>query len=87
MSERFTCPVCGYPDLAEEPRRPGAGGSYEICRSCGFEFGVTDEDLGYTDQAWRERWIAMGMPWDSDGIEQPPPNWDPRAQLDRLLRG
>jgi hypothetical protein len=86
VSDHFTCPVCGYPDLSEQPRDE-SGGSYEICRSCGFEFGVTDDDRGYTYDAWRERWIALGMPWDSEGIEPPPPNWDPCAQLEQVLHG
>jgi len=78
----YVCPACGYPDLEESPRslRTG-GGSYEICPSCGFEFGVTDDDLGFTYAAWRSRWIADGMPWRSTGIESPPPDWNPEYQL------
>ncbi len=78
----YLCPACGYPNLQEPPRslRTG-GGSYEICASCGFEFGVTDDDLGFTYDEWRRRWVADGTPWTSDGIERPPPDWDPQAQL------
>ena len=75
------CPVCGYPGLMEEPRSPSGGPSYEICPSCGFEFGVTDDDLGLTYEEWRRRWIASGMRWDSGDIEPPPEGWDPRQQL------
>lgn len=85
MSERFTCPVCGYPGLTEPPRTEN-GGSYEICWSCGFQFGVTDDDLGFTDEAWRARWIRRGMPWDSEGIHPRPDGWDPASQLEDLLR-
>jgi len=67
MADQYVCPVCGYPDL-EEPPLSDAGGSCEICYLCGFEFGVTDDDLGYTYEAWREHWIGLGMLWD-----QPPP--------------
>jgi hypothetical protein len=74
------CPVCGYPDLDEEPRSASGGGSYEICPSCGFEFGVTDDDLGFTYRTWRERWIAGGMRWQS-AAGQAPADWDPEAQL------
>jgi hypothetical protein len=81
----YTCPVCGYPGLAEEPRSEEEGGSYEICSSCGFEFGYTDEDQGYTYESWRERWVAGGMPWRATGIEPPPPGWDPQRQLNDLL--
>ena len=80
-----TCPVCGYVGLEEPPRSATTGGgSYEICPSCGFEFGVTDDDQGYSYEAWREMWIASGMKWSSVG--QPAPGgWDPRDALRELL--
>ena len=87
MSQQFTCPVCGYPDLSEEPRTAETGGSYEICWSCGFEFGVTDDDKGFTYSEWRERWIEAGMPWTSAPYRPAPKGWDPRRQLDALLAG
>lgn len=77
----YTCPVCGYPDLGEPPRSPSGGGSYEICPSCGFEFGVSDDDLGFTYDEWRQRWIALGMPWESKEVRPPPEGWNPRQQL------
>ena len=80
----YTCPVCGFPDLDDPPRAENGGGSYEICRSCGFEFGVTDDDLGITYEEWRERWIAAGRPWNGITIG-PPSGWDPEAQLRKLL--
>ena len=82
-----TCPVCGYPALAEPPRSRSGGGSYEICPSCGFEFGVTDDDRGYSYADWRQRWIYRCMPWDSDGIEPPPTGWDPASQLRAVANG
>lgn len=87
-NDRFTCPACGFPGLTEEPRsRTTGGGSYEICPSCGFEFGVTDDDRGFTYEQWRERWIGNGMPWNSVGIEPAPAEWNPREQLKRLIQG
>jgi hypothetical protein len=80
----FTCPVCGYPGLREEPRSPAKGASYEICPSCGFQFGFDDEDQGISDEQWRKRWLDSGMPWTSVG-KYPPPGWDPREQLKRLF--
>ncbi len=81
----FICPVCGYPGHEEPPRSPRTGGgSYEICPSCGFQFGVTDDDKGISYEEWRSRWIEQGMPWSSAGIESPPPDWDPREQLKRV---
>lgn len=78
---RFMCPVCGYPDLVEPPRIGTGGGSYAYCPSCDFQFGVTDDDEGFTYESWRERWIARGMPWAAGDDVQGPTNWDPAAQL------
>jgi len=81
--KRFSCPVCGYPDLTEPPRRVGGGGSYEFCPCCDFEFGVTDEDLGISDEEWRKKWVSEGMRWHSRS-RQPPNDWNPVEQLHRL---
>ncbi|SHH34405.1 hypothetical protein SAMN05443575_3759 [Jatrophihabitans endophyticus] len=80
----FTCPVCGYAGLSEPARLLGGGGSHQICWSCGFEFGVSDDDLGYTYESWRAEWVARGMPWDSAGIRPAPAGWDPARQLVEL---
>ncbi|MFZ0226653.1 MAG: hypothetical protein WAL41_06865 [Mycobacterium sp.] len=80
----YLCPVCGFRDLLETPRSPRTGGaSYEICPSCGFEFGVSDDDLGYSYDRWREEWVTRGMPWSSAG-RPAPEGWDPTAQLESL---
>lgn len=86
MNTPYTCPVCGYPDLTEEPRTE-SGGSYEICWSCGFEFGVTDDDLGYTYDGWRLVWIERGMPWDGEPLHPRPSGWDPVRQLADMVGG
>lgn len=78
----FTCPVCGYPALREIPRPPSGGGSYEICPSCGFQFGVTDDDERIPHATWRSRWVNSGCPWSSIGIN-PPDGWDPFKQMER----
>jgi hypothetical protein len=80
----YTCPVCGYPELDEKPRTTTGGGSYEICPSCGFQFGVTDDDKGYSYAQWRRRWKANGMQWWSEG--EKPANWNPVAQLAALKK-
>ncbi|HSI64321.1 MAG TPA: hypothetical protein VLE43_14430 [Candidatus Saccharimonadia bacterium] len=77
------CPVCGYPKLAEPPRTPSGGGSYEICPSCGFQFGVDDDDRCVTLEQARKEWVAAGMKWSSKGIH-PPKGWDPGTQLATL---
>jgi hypothetical protein len=76
----YICPVCGFPDLIETPKTERTGGSYEICPSCGFQFGFSDDDRGFSYKQWRERWIEQGMPWDN-GRTKPPQNWNPRVQL------
>lgn len=81
----FLCPVCGWPHLTEPPRTAtNGGGSYEICPSCGFEFGFTDHALEIGDREWREGWKICGTPWSSVGIASPPFGWDPIEQLRSL---
>lgn len=77
------CPVCGFPELTDIPRTEAGGGSYEICPSCGFEFGVTDDDRGFSYEQWRACWIEGGMIWASGG-RKPPMTWDPQKQLQNL---
>ena len=81
----YTCPVCGYPGLDEPPWTPTGHSSFEICASCGFEFGYTDDLKGFTYSAWRAKWVDRGMPWDSLTIEPPPSGWDPARQLAAFL--
>lgn len=83
MPASFVCPVCGFLDLTEQPRGADGGGSYEICPSCGFQFGYDDDDRGIDFDKWRQDWIERGMPWSSKGISCPP-NWNPETQLRNL---
>jgi hypothetical protein len=78
----YVCPVCGFPGLTEPPRTPDSGASYEICPSCGFQFGFDDESEGIDYATWRGRWVAEGRPWRSRN--PPPADWDPVAQLRAL---
>ena len=82
-SNSHPCPVCGYPGLQEPVRGTDGGGSYEICPSCGFQFGVTDDDQAITPAQWREAWKRGGMKWNSRGQPQPR-GWDPVRQLERM---
>jgi transcription elongation factor Elf1 len=79
---KHTCPVCGYPALREAPRSKGSGGSFEICPSCGFQFGVTDDDQGLSYEQWRDTWRDGGMKWSSQQAK--PANWNPAAQVARI---
>lgn len=83
----FYCPVCGFPNLAEEPRDLENGSSYEICPSCGFEFGYTDESEGISDETWRREWLAGGAMWFSASRKgEQPENWNGHAQWDRYRK-
>ncbi len=73
---QHSCTVCGYPGLSEPPRSASGGGSYEICPSCGFQFGVDDDDRGITPALHRQRWVQDGMKWASRGIPKPA-DWNP----------
>lgn len=79
---KHTCPVCGFPKLNEAPRSASGGGSYEICPSCGFQFGVSDDDTGYTYAKWRATWKKSGMKWAS--VSPAPKKWNAAAQLKNL---
>jgi predicted RNA-binding Zn-ribbon protein involved in translation (DUF1610 family) len=79
----FRCPVCGYLGLDEPARTAESGPSYDMCPSCGFEFGVTDDDRGFSYADWRREWIANGSQWWSRGRRKPP-GWDAAAQLRAL---
>jgi hypothetical protein len=76
----YACPVCGYPELTEPPHSEEGGGSYEICPSCGFEFGFDDDARGISYETWRKEWVRRGMPWSSPG-ETCPRGWSPEDQL------
>ena len=80
-----TCPCCGFPALHEPPRSTSGGASYEICPSCGFQFGVSDDDAGFTYASWRALWKTSGLRWSSKGIT-PPPGWNPESQLGSLRK-
>ena len=71
----YTCPVCGYNRLDEPPTR------YEICPSCGTEFG--NHDFFETHAQLRGKWIAAGAKWWDDEAYKPP-DFDPIAQLGNI---
>jgi predicted RNA-binding Zn-ribbon protein involved in translation (DUF1610 family) len=77
------CPVCGYDELQEPPRNRTGGASLEICSSCGFQFGVTDDDKGLTYDEYRQQWIETGMKWSSKG-QKPRKDWNAQTQLASL---
>jgi hypothetical protein len=65
------CPICGY-GLEYPPD------DYEICPSCGVEFGY--ETAGRSFAELRNEWIATGAHWASP-VDKPPKGWNPWQQL------
>jgi hypothetical protein len=78
----YMCPVCGFVGLTEPPYDESGAGSYEICPSCGFEFGFDDQSEGRTFEEYRAEWIAGGAKWFDS--ERRPPDWDLEEQLSHL---
>ncbi len=68
---KYQCPVCGYPDLDDEPV------NHEICRCCGTQFGY--DDYLRSHEELRREWVANGANWFLAGYE--PQGWDPYDQL------
>lgn len=68
------CPVCGY-QMDDPPC------DYNICPSCGTEFGV--HDVNSSIQELRQMWIMTGPRWWST-TDQQPSGWNPFTQLARL---
>jgi hypothetical protein len=65
------CPVCGY-EMAVPPK------NYNICSSCGTEFGVHDVNASIAEL--REAWMKTGPKWWSKTAPQPE-KWDPINQM------
>lgn len=77
MVNQNLCPVCGY-NMEEPPR------DYNICPSCGTEFGLHDKNTSVEDL--RAAWLKTGPRWWSSSDSQPP-DWKPMMQLAGLLLG
>jgi len=91
LNKRHTCPVCGYDGLSEQPWEFEGNASFEICPSCGIQFGYDDAAGGDQDKRgavwkrWRDQWIKNGMHWSSIGV-LPPPDWNPALQLGNIMK-
>jgi hypothetical protein len=82
------CPTCGY-EQDEDPWK-GKSPSFEICLSCGTQFGYQDAirftgtEVQIKDRydELRKKWIEGGMKWSSvSTIYIVPENWNPKRQL------
>jgi hypothetical protein len=65
------CPVCGY--FLEFPPS-----DFNICPSCGTEFGYSDSGHSYDELRWN--WFRHGAAWSST-VDKRPKGWDPLFQL------
>jgi hypothetical protein len=76
----YVCLVCGYSELTK-PYGDYLRPSYEICPTCGYQYGY--HDYFQTPINYRKRWIDEGANWWAHGgpIES---NWNARQQLKRL---
>lgn len=86
MDAAYTCPVCGYPELANQPwNEHGRNASFEICPCCGIQFGNDDlpmEDtitIAELHDKWRDKWIEGGMKYVYPRTK--PDGWNPIVQL------
>ena len=75
---KFTCPVCGFPDLIEPHLDPMGSPTYAICPCCGVEFGYDDASRSHSEL--RAAWLANGAPWWSER-QSPPERWSAETQL------
>jgi hypothetical protein len=74
-----TCPVCGYPHLSEPAYDESGCASFEICPSCGTEFGY--DDATKSIETLRQEWLDAGARWWSKD-RHPPLGWSGIKQLD-----
>ncbi len=83
--QMYTCPACAWPGLADPPRTTQSGGSFEVCPSCGIQFGYSDENsgdgAGRTSyyRGWGVKWYTEGARW--SGSQPAPEGWDGKAQF------
>jgi len=75
---KHTCPVCGFAELAEPPYDSAGCASFEICPSCGTEFGYDDAKTSHEEL--RTRWLSAGGHWSSQTMAAPPA-WNAKEQL------
>ncbi len=76
-NKMFTCPICAFSGLSEDPE-PDFG-TYEICPCCGCEFGYEVWDMKDAEK-YREKWLSKGAIWRwNDGKfpeDNSPPDWN-----------
>lgn len=76
---KYTCPVCGFPELDFDPVRD----RQEICWCCSIQFGY--DDFNRSHEELRQEWINNGCVWWCKR-EGPPEGWNAQEQLARLTQ-
>ena len=80
--ETYICPVCGYPELDQPAWDPNTGSpSFDICPSCGCEFGYHDATLEAKER-YRRNWVQKGAPWFKPELK--PLEWSLQNQLEQI---
>jgi hypothetical protein len=74
LAKKHVCPVCGF--LMKYP-----AADFNICPSCGVEFGADDVD--HSIQDLQQYWIARGMQWTSP-VSPRPSHYNPLEQIKNL---
>jgi hypothetical protein len=67
----YTCPVCGF-------GMPDPPSDFNICASCGTEFGLHDSGTNVSEL--RREWIKSGAQWSSKVVKVPV-GWNPYVQM------
>ena len=75
MVDQNMCPVCGY-GMEEPPEQ------YNICASCGTEFGV--HDVNASIEELRVAWLRTGPNWFSS-VDPEPQDWNPFLQITEAI--
>ena len=75
MVDQNMCPVCGY-GMEEPPEQ------YNICSSCGTEFGV--HDVNASIEELRLAWLRTGPKWFS-AVDPEPQDWSPYLQVRKAI--
>jgi len=93
----YVCPVCGFDDFAIWRWERVDEASYEYCPSCGFHIdpsaGPGQRAPSWLVEKLQQGWVDGGMRWSAElwvpeFVRPPcPPDWDPSAQLKKLLDG
>lgn len=77
--KKYTCHVCGYPELSDPPwGDDGKSSSFDICPCCGVEYGYEDAREAAMLK-FRQQWIASGGKWFNERLK--PRDWDMKKQL------